>query len=143
MTKRISTLILLIIVPITILFANKENDEYKGRFWGTENFKEVTIPEEYKSSSCVILNRSFEYTIDPIFALGPKRIEVSSSLHVRIKLLDKAGVTEFTTFSFDGDTEKGRSNKKLGADLVFAGFKVIKSNGHEDEINLDEMMVTD
>jgi len=143
MNQKIITLFLFSVISISFIFADRENDEFKKQFWVTEAFKEVQIPEKFLSSSCVILNRSYDYAIRPMFSLGPNRVEVVTSFHMRIKLLDKAGVDEYTTFSIDGDMEKGVTNRKRGTDLVFAGFKIIKNDGIETEINLDEILVTD
>lgn len=139
--KRIIQLgILLWVLPIVSVYAEKESETIKKRMWTTEAFSDVDIPEKYSKASCIIMNRLFEYEIKG--GLGASYVEVITSYHKRLKLQDKAGVAEFSSFSFTGDMKQGFFKKKSN-EMAFAGFKVIKSNGEEIEIDINALLVTE
>lgn len=143
MKKIINLSILLWISSFISLYAENESELLKKRMWESEAFNDTEIPEKYLKSSCVIMNRSFEHQVEPaVLFMGSSPLKYTTIFHYRVKLLDKAGVTEYSTFSFEGNFESSYSSWKVN-DNVYAGFKIIKSDGREIVIDIKELLVTD
>lgn len=139
MIRVINLFILLWMLSSIYSFADNEGEAIKKQMWETEAFKPVEIPEKYTNASCVIMNRTLEYDIKSIFMY----VQVNSTFHKRVKIQDKAGVEEYSTFSFTGDLEQGFYQKNKSGANIYAGFKVIKTDGREIEIDIKELLVTD
>lgn len=111
----------------------KRTEEIKQLMWGSKDpdFAVTEIPEKWKNKSAVIIAKSnaLLYKKQPIIAY----LNHDKHTHVRIKLLDKAAVEEYAQFSIPGNGPYGNAISKF-----YAGFKVIKSDGRELEISMDE-----
>ena len=121
MIRVINLFILLWMLSSIYSFADNEGEAIKKQMWETEAFKPVEIPEKYTNASCVIMNRTLEYDIKSIFMY----VQVNSTFHKRVKIQDKAGVEEYSTFSFTGDLEQGFYQKNKSGANIYAGFKEI------------------
>ncbi len=143
MKKIIGLSILLWMFSFISLYAENESEAFRKQMWETEAFKDVQIPEKYLNGSCVIMNRSYEYQLRPVLIfIGLSCLDVTTMLHNRVKILDKAGIEEYSTFSFEGEFVGDNSSRKIN-DNVFAGFKIIKSDGKEIEIDIRNLLTTD
>ena len=138
--KRIANLTILIwIFSLINLNAQEESETFREKIWKSEPFKEVVIPDKYAKASCVIINRSFEFQIKLRFSY----VDVTTIYHKRIKLQDNAGVIQHSSFSFTGDMDMDYYKRRNSDDQVYAGFKIIKSDGREIEIDIKELLVYD
>ncbi|MHC1774165.1 MAG: hypothetical protein AB9834_02010 [Lentimicrobium sp.] len=112
-------------------FAQTDEERIKERMWG-EKFPMPadSIKEKYKDQPAVILykNEIFEYSRK----LGPK-VNYDNYLHVRVLLFDATAVEEYSELSF---SKLGLSGYRR--DGTFIGIKVIKPDGSEREVKLDE-----
>ena len=105
--------------------------EVRKEIWGTfdADFTATTEPEKWSKESAVILGKSFR------FEYGKKRgyqeIYKRTYLRERIKLIDKAAVEEYSEFKF-------QQIDQTWGDKLYFGIKVIKPDGTEKEISLNE-----
>ncbi|PZR21525.1 MAG: hypothetical protein DI539_07910 [Flavobacterium psychrophilum] len=131
-------LIVLLSLYGSIAFAQKK-EEVTDLFWGAnDTYKSVVeIPEKWKNESAVVIYKNENYD----FHKFGMNVTYTSSTRKRVKLLDQAAVTEFSQFSFKDRfySNKGFAVKK-GTNYV--GIKVIKPDGSEKIINVDEEAVT-
>lgn len=119
----------------------QEKEEIKEMFWGKgDEYKSaMTIPDKWKNESAVVIYKNENYD----FHKYGSSVTYTSSVRKRIKLLDQAAVTEFSEFSF---RDRFRSSKgsgftwRKGTNVI--GVKVIKPDGTERIINVDEEAVT-
>ncbi len=129
----------LIITYFTILllglaatsFAQTDEERIKERMWG-EKFPMPadSVKEKYKDQQAVILykNEIFEYSRK----LGPK-VNNDNYLHMRVLLFGATAVEEYSELSF---SKLGLSGYRR--DGTYIGIKVIKPDGSEREVKLDE-----
>jgi hypothetical protein len=115
--------------------------EIKTLFWGAaDTYKSAgTIPDKWKNESAVVIYKNINYD----FHKYGSSVTYITSVRKRIKLLDQAAVAEFSEFSFKDSfqSSKGRgSNWMDGTNIM--GVKVIKPDGSEKEVNIDEEAVT-
>ncbi|MCB0852429.1 MAG: DUF3857 domain-containing protein, partial [Bacteroidetes bacterium] len=106
----------------------------KKIIWGnqTSATQIMDIPEKWANESAVILYREIDY-----FYLNKKiNVDYQHSLRKRIKLLDKSAVETFSEFSF-AETFKVEKGFRSKGGKVIAAFKLIKPDGTEKEIDLD------
>lgn len=117
----------------------QKKEEIRDLFWGVnDSYKSaMTIPDKWKNESAVVIYKNENYD----FHKFGKSVTYISSTRKRIKLQDKAAVTEFSEFSFKDRfySTKGFIWKK---GTNFIGIKVVKPNGTEKIINIDEEAVT-
>jgi len=100
----------------------------------------VKIPEKWKKESAVIIIKDERYSFDTSMMINNSYMSVRK----RVMLLDQAAVKEFSEFSI---TERIKykvvimfgSHEKKERDLM--GIKVIKPDGTEKRINVDEVSV--
>lgn len=111
----------------------KRTEEIKQLMWGTKDpdFAVTEIPDKWKNKSAVIIAKSntLLYKKPPILAY----LNHDKHTHERIKLLDKAAIEEYAQFTIPENVTYGYVTSKF-----YAGFKVIKADGKEIEISLDE-----
>lgn len=136
---KIRILILLLAFSAGIATA-QDKAEIKESFWGTaDQYKDAnTIPAKWKNESAVVIYKNENYD----FHKFGKNVTYISSRRKRIKLLDQAAVKEFSEFSFKDRfmSAKGRGwGFQKGTNII--GIKVIKPDGTEKEINIDEEAV--
>lgn len=131
-------LLLLLALCSSIAFSQNKK-EIKELFWGSKDpYKSAnTIPDKWKNESAVVICKNETYD----FHKFGVNVTYTSSVRKRIKLLDQAAVKEFSEFSFK---DRFMSNKgftwKKGTNTL--GIKVVKPDGTEREINIDEEAVT-
>lgn len=121
----------------------------KQDLWGNcpKEFKSMTVPDKWKNESAVLLAFHREYVMDfttkvtGLTSVSRFYIE-KLNFHYRIKLNDKAAVTDFSELSFDSKTIKSNIFGKASAYRVI-GIKVIKPNGTEKEVDLSQAVKTD
>ncbi len=134
--KDIKSLLLLFIVICisTSVFGQATKESIKMRMWesGDPDFEITEIPEKWKDEPAVILATSTEYEF--------KKQGMSSKINkdryyrTRINILDKSALENFSEFAFF-DEQKDFSWSRDGN---FFGVKIIKPDGTEIEIDVDE-----
>lgn len=101
-------------------------EDIENRMWQSSNPEDtmMVIPGKWKDESAVILfkSESYEYKKQSMAA----KVNDDFYFHQRIKLLDKAAITDFSEFTF-GDLDKAA----YGRQGVFMGVKVVKPDGSE------------
>ncbi|MCX7548624.1 hypothetical protein OS188_11745 [Xanthomarina sp. F1114] len=131
--------ICLIAYPTLLISQSKLEIEAQDFFWGeNDNYKNaVDIPEKWQNESAVIIYKNENYD----FHKFGKRVEYKSSLRKRIKLLDQASVTEFSTFTYQKrfSSSKGYSGYKASHAIV--GLKVVKQDGTETIVDIEKEAV--
>ncbi|HEY5747203.1 MAG TPA: DUF3857 domain-containing protein [Chryseolinea sp.] len=144
-------ILLACIVPFLVISASRAQSEVEKKVrlkvWGQAppEFSATQVPEKWKNESAVLLAYQRDYVCD--FAtkvgIGAQRYYVESLyVHFRIKLQDKAAVSDFSDISFD--------NKSITTNLFgrassyrILGIKVIKLDGSEKEVDLKDAVKTD
>lgn len=111
----------------------------KASFWNKTNpdLQDNTIPEKWKDESAVILYRSIDYRLDRPIAIGG--LNEDYYFHERVKILDDYAVNEYSEFSWP-ENLKAKRLFKVGEIKYYVGYKIIKPNGQEIEISLDELV---
>ncbi|MBC2844897.1 hypothetical protein [Winogradskyella flava] len=132
--------VLLLFVSISSFGQSKEALEAKDFFWGANDaYKNATeIPEKWTNESAVVLYKNINYD----FHKFGKNVTYKTSIRKRIKLLDKAAVEEFSEFKFQKRfrSTKGRITwREKGNNFV--GIKIVKPDGKEIEIDVEEESV--
>jgi hypothetical protein len=133
-------LILLLALSITGFSQSKKELAAKEFFWGAKDtYKNSSnIPEKWTNESAVIIYKNVNYDFHSV----GKSVTYTNSIRKRIKLLDKAAVEEFSEFKF---TKRFRSSKGLFSwkqkGNTFVGVKVVKPDGTETEIDVEEEAV--
>lgn len=133
-------LIVSILLVIQFTFSQKKpslKEELRKKFWtqNTSGFQETKVPERWKNESSVILSRSYEYEIEKeVFLL---LVHENHYVHERVKLLDNAAVEKYSEFSFNSRYGNNGFFATQESAKTYAGFKVIKADGSEIEIDLD------
>ncbi|WP_412984688.1 hypothetical protein [Pontimicrobium sp. IMCC45349] len=132
--------IALVAFSATLFGQSKLEIEAKELFWGANDaYKNATdIPDKWKNESAVVIYKNENYD----FHKFGKNVTYKVSIRKRIKLLDKAAVEEFSEFSFKKRfrSNKGRYSWRAKGDNI-VGVKIIKPDGKEIEINVDEEAV--
>jgi hypothetical protein len=136
---------------VTLLHAQSSEIEkrIKDELWQNcpKEFKSLTIPDKWKNESAVLIAFHREYVMDfttkvtGLTSVSRFYIE-KLNYHYRIKLNDKAAVTDFSELSFDSKTIKSNLFGKASAYRVI-GIKVVKPNGTEKEVDLTQAVKTD
>nr|NQU90013.1 DUF3857 domain-containing protein [Bacteroidota bacterium] len=115
------------------LYGQRTEEWANERMWGSgdPDFEITEIPEKWKYESAVILCRSsnYEYRKQAMAA----KVNNDYYFRQRLKLLDKAAVDEYSEFAFEklGNTQNSR-------DGIFLGIKIIKPDGTEKVINIED-----
>lgn len=114
----------------------KRAEEIKQMHWKTndKNFAERTIPEKWKNESAVIIAKSNMLSYKKEILAG--YLNYDSYDHYRIMLLDNSALEKYAQFSIPGSGLFGNTR----ADM-YAGFKIIKPDGREIEISLDDAVL--
>jgi hypothetical protein len=117
---------------------NRQQIMIKKLFWGDNDTQKgnVDFPEKWNNESAVILYQEFFHDYHK-FA---RNVRYTSSVRMRVKLLDKASIEEYSEFSFKRNfrVRRGFWGKK---EKKFIGIKIIKPNGDEREIKVDQEAV--
>jgi hypothetical protein len=101
-------------------------------------FKNTEIPEKWKNESAVVLAVRKDYTGD---RNGNYYIE-KANIHFRIKLLDKAALSDFSEMAFNDKTVRTNLFGKASAYRII-GIKIIKPTGIEKEVDLTQAVRAD
>lgn len=125
------------LIPMLIVAQEKQAEEAKAFFWGTnDNYKNaVDFPEKWNKESTVILYKNENYDFHK-FGL---KVTLTKSLRKRIKLLDNAAVEAYSDFSYKKYFKNSNGYKNKNTSVV--GVKVVKANGKEEILNIDEEAV--
>tara|TARA_R110002012_G_scaffold206357_2_gene376166 strand:+ start:25512 stop:27677 length:2166 start_codon:yes stop_codon:yes gene_type:complete len=134
-------LLLLCSFAYTSLFfgQSKLEQEAQAFFWGeNDNYKnKVDIPEKWENESAVIIYKNENYD----FHKFGKRVDYKSSIRKRIKLLDQAAVTEFSTFTYQKRFNSSKGVYFYNPSHVIVGLKIIKQDGTETIIDIEKEAV--
>lgn len=126
-------LVILLLFSCLTLFAQNKQSEVKKMFWGKDDLyaNARDIPEKWTKESAVVIYQEFSYQYEGTV----RSVDYRESTRRRIKLLDKSAVDAYSEFSFAErfQVEKGFYGK---GGRVYAGVKVIKSDGSETEIDM-------
>ncbi|EAR02085.1 hypothetical protein [Maribacter sp. HTCC2170] len=121
----------------SIVAQSKKEIEIKEIFWGANDTQKenADIPSKWQDQSAVILYKEYFYDYHK-FA---KQVDYVHSFRKRIMLLDKAAIDDHSEFSF---TKRLRARKGWGRrGTNYVGVKIIKPDGSEKEIEIDEEAV--
>lgn len=135
---------LLILLVLTYCYTNlfaQNNDkkalELKNYFWkeSGNDFKVTEVPEKWMEKPAVIIARSFEKHYKKRRIGG---LEYFDYEHYRIKIQSKKSLEDYAEFSFP------ESTTFVGYGIKFyAGYKIIKPDGREIEVSLDDAVVSE
>ncbi|GGG51067.1 hypothetical protein [Bizionia arctica] len=128
----------------TTLFFSQSKSQLEAQefFWGEDDaFKDaVDIPEKWQNESAVVIYKNENYDYHKF----GKQVEYKSSLRKRIKLLDQASVTEFSTFTYQKRFSSSKGYSGYNASHTIVGLKIIKQDGTETIIDIEnEAVVVD
>ena len=113
----------------------KKEASVKEYIWGNKkDFNSIVIPSNLENQSAVILYREVKY----IYNRPHNSIEYTKIEHEQIKLLDQVAVKDFSEFKF----QKTKHIKGL-LNTFILGVKIIKPNGEEIEIDVDNEAIKD
>ena len=92
----------LFLILLTTIIAYAQEDDpkvIKDMFWGTnDSYKNKTeIHDKWKNESAVVIYKNVNYD----FHKFAKKVTYTSSVRMRIKLLDKAAIEDYSEFSFN------------------------------------------
>ncbi len=131
---------ILLVFSVSTIAQSKLEVDAKEFFWGAnDQYANVTeIPEKWKNESAVIIYKNVNYDYHKF----GKNVTYKNSVRKRIKLLDKVAVEEFSEFSFEKRfvSTKGRITYSKAAENI-VGVKIIKADGKEIEIDVNEIAV--
>jgi len=142
-------ILITLLLCITISQAQSKSEKkkelaVKNSFWGAKDaYKNAnTIPNKWKDESAVIIYKNINYT----YVKSGKKITYKTSYRMRIKLLDKNAVKEYSEFSFKKNFRSNRVNmyrNKMGT--VYFAVKIIKEDGKEIlvDVNKDAVKADD
>ncbi len=143
MFKNILALTFFALFSITITAQSKKDlekqEEIKNLVWNDEDpYKNVMdIPENWKNESAVFLVKNIKY----IYNRPGNSIEYSKIERDRIKLLDQAAVTEYSELKYTEGNVFYREMSRV-TNTFYLGVKVIKPNGEEIEIDVNQESVS-
>jgi hypothetical protein len=123
------------------IVAQKDLDsQLKFQIWehASPEFKTTAVPEKWKYESAVVLAFEHEYIGEFSYTTQVEKL----NMHIRIKLLDKAAVADFSELSFDDKTVRTTKFGRPSAYRVMA-IKVIKPTGSEKEVDLSTAVKAD
>ena len=113
----------------------KRSMEIRELMWNQsgEEFKATEIPDKWVNESAVYLAKDIRlaYRKEPILP----NLKYHHYTHYRIKVLTRKAIEEFGEFSITGGGTMGGVQS-----ASYAGFKVIKADGREVEVSLDQMV---
>ena len=130
--KLLNIIFALLLSQITLAqFKNAE--EVQNYFWNDNENINYKVPEKWKNESAVVL---FNYIHHDYHSYGKNFIH-TYTIRKRIKLQDKAAVNEFSEFSFSKNFKTITRYLWNDKTKFYLGVKVIKSNGEELIIDVE------
>jgi hypothetical protein len=142
--KRILLAVLLITTAHNLSAQSDVERKLKLAMWtnAPAEFKSTAVPEKWKNESAVVLALEREYIGDFATKMSGRLYVEKLNIHFRIKLLDKAAVTNFSDLSFNDKTVRTNMFGRASAYKVI-GIKGIKPNGTEKEVDLTKAVKAD
>lgn len=143
--KRILLAALIFCAAQSLLAQTKAEENIKEEMWTTPppEFKTTDVPEKWKNESAVVLALERKYVGDfAIRGVGTKFYVEKLNVHFRIKLLDKAAVTDYSELSFNDKTVRTNMFGRASSYNII-GIKVIKPNGSGKEVDLSKGVKND
>jgi hypothetical protein len=121
------------------LFANginedkKKSEEIKRLMWNSDDkdFAVTKTPDKWKNQSAIIIAKSNFLSYRKTLLLSS--LDHDNYDHFRIKLLDNKAIERYAQQSIPGSGRYGDTDYKF-----YAGYKIIKPDGREIEISLDQ-----
>jgi len=134
-------LVLCFILPFqAVQSQNDPNDEkIKSEMWSDPDFRTTEIPKKWESESAVILAKSYKYEAKKEVLAA--FLSENFYFHNRIKLLDKYAINDFSELSFENNYNKLSIWHVTEKKDVIIGIKVIKPNGKENIVDLNEVVL--
>lgn len=116
---------------IAAFVSAQEKDEVEKMFWGidSQESKATAVPDKWKNESAVTIYE-YQYYYYPMFL--PKQ-----GVRKRVKLQDAAAVKEYSEFSY-----KNLMARTGNFEKAMFGVKIIKPDGKEDVINVEQNVRT-
>lgn len=142
--KRILFAALILCTQSSLHAQTKAEENVKEEMWTTPppEFKTTEVPEKWKNESAVVLALERKYVGD-FTTRGMGRFYVEKlNVHFRIKLLDKAAVTDYSELSFNDKTVRTNMFGRASSYNII-GIKVIKPNGTGKEVDLSKAVKND
>ncbi len=141
--KNCFCLLFLLVYPFIESTAQKgkELDKLlKETFWTNcpKEFKVTDVPKKWENESAVILAIQYEYTLQ---AEG-RWLVLKQNFHFRIKLNDKASISDYSELNFDKNKVSTRSSGTASS-YKNIGIKIVKANGTEKELDLTKSVSSD
>lgn len=114
----------------------KRAEELRQMHWkgNDRNFAERTIPDKWKNESAVIIAKSNMHSYKK--EILAQYLNFDSYDHYRIMLLDNSALEKYAQFTIPGSGMFGNVRVDM-----YAGFKIIKPDGREIEISLDDAVL--
>ncbi|MDN3723349.1 hypothetical protein QRD02_03065 [Aequorivita sp. SDUM287046] len=143
MTKNILCIAIFALCSITSIAQSKKETEkqeqVKNLVWNENDpYRNVMeISENWKNESAVFLVKTVKY----IYNRPGNSIEYTKIERERIKLLDQAAVTEYSEFAYTEGKVFYREMSRV-TNTFHLGVKVIKPDGEEIEIDVNQESVT-
>ena len=112
--------------------------ELKSLIWGeTDAYNDaMDTPEKWLNESAAYLVKSIKY----YYNRPGNSIEYTKIERNRIKLLDQAAVKDYSEFKFKDDNAYFRNGSRV-TNTFLLGFKIVKPDGKEIEIDVSEEVV--
>lgn len=108
--------------------------KYEELMWenSESSFKDTEVPIQWENESKVGLCKSYKLVLENRY----RRLYYNYYYHERIKLQDNSALKEYSEFSFNDSYKSKGLFKKVIANR-FVGFKVVKPDGTEFKVNVD------
>lgn len=130
---------LLAMSVITAVAQKEIEKKLRDELWvnAPAEFRATQVPEKYKNESAVIMALSVDYTLAAL-----KLYVEKANIHLRVKLLDKAAIQEYSELSFDQKHINANMFGKASTYSIVAA-KIVKPSGSEKELDLSKAVKTD
>lgn len=114
----------------------KRAEELRQMHWkgNDKNFAVRSIPDKWKNESAVIIAKSNMHSYKK--EVLAQYLNFDSYDHYRIMLLDNSALEKYAQFTIPGSGMFGNARVDM-----YAGFKIIKPDGREIEISLDDAVL--
>lgn len=133
-----SLLFICAIITLNLSAQSRKDNKIREFFWGPNDTQKnnIEVPEKWKNESAVILYEEHFYDYHNFL----KKVKNVKAIRKRIKIMDAAAVKDFSEFQF-----KKKFNPwhgfHWGKEKKIVGIKIIKPNGEENEIDVNDVAV--
>ena len=154
MKKRLIYFLVSLIVMKTVAFSQYKEDDYKKKAdeirssiwaWNFPSFQQRTVPAGYEEYSRVIIARREEvsFIVDPKVKLnlasGPFHGAIyTHTFRELVKINDAAAREDYSALKFEKFSQYFKNKRS-----TFLGVRIIKPNGVTEEVNPDEIVLTE